>query len=49
MTRLSHVRSMTYEAALLTGGFGISDAGISGLDAGRHSNRRDEVHEEAET
>jgi len=31
------------------GGFGISDTGISGIRAGRHCNRRDEVHEEAET
>lgn len=30
------------------GGFGISDTGISGSCAGRH-NRRDEIHEEAET
>ena len=33
---------------LKRGGFEISDTGISGIRAGRH-NRRDEVHEEAET
>ena len=33
---------------VVRGGFGISDTGISGTCAGRH-NRRNEVHEEAET
>jgi len=31
------------------GGFGFSDTGISGLRAGHRRDRRNEVHEEAET